>query len=174
VRAVLGAIGRTLAAMAALIVVWCEQLCRFVIRCLPGYQPATTADLVEAYTEAAHEASVEPSVDGKIARMQQAADLMFRQQPVPGDVLQGLSPKSVRWLSLLDADMLIAVARARPDDLREHLQLRQQIRGLLRFEDDAIAEYERAVEADAKVPKNQAARRTREQAFSLPAFGPIA
>lgn len=172
-RTVFGAIGRALAAVVMLVTVWCEQLCRFVIRCLPGYQPATTADLVEAYTEAAVDQPVEPSIDQKIAGLQAAAECLLRQQQPAPDMLEGLSPRTLAWLELLDADMLLAVARARPEELREHLALRQQIRGVLRCEDDTIADYRRAVEADQRVPKNPATRQKRDEAFRMPAFGPI-
>ncbi|WEJ35106.1 hypothetical protein [Devosia sp. SD17-2] len=172
-RRILKAIAKALAAVAVLVAVWVESLGRFVLRCLPGYQLPDPVDIVEAYDEAAVDAKVEPSLDKKIAGIQAAADCLFRQQAPAPEMIEGLSPKTMTWLGALDADMLLAVAKAKPEDLREHFALRRQIRGLLRYEDDAIAEYRRAVEADQRVPKRPSPRRKQDPGFSLPAFGPV-
>src|SRR5690606_17200508 len=111
-------------------------------------------------------ATAEPTLDRKIAGLQAAADCLFRQQAPAPEMVEGLSPKTMTWLGALDSDMLLAVAKANPQDLREHLALRQQIRGLLRYEDDAIAEYRRAVEADQRVPKRPSPRRKQDPGFS--------
>ncbi len=172
-RRILKAIAKALAAVAVLVAVWVESLGKFVLRCLPGYQLPDPVDIVEAYDEAAVATDVAPKTDERIARIQATADAMFRQQPVTPEMIEGLPPKALRWLELLDADMAIAVAKAKPEVLAEHLALRKSIRGVLRYEDDAMEDYRRAVEADAKVPKRPSRRRTPEGSFALPAFGPI-
>lgn len=172
-RGLMAAVGKALAAVAMLVTVWVESLGRFVLRCLPGYQLPDPVDIVEAYDEAAAATDVTPKADERIAKIQAMAEAAFRQQPVTPEMIEGLSPKTLRWLELLDADMAIAVAKAKPAELADHLGLRKSIRGVLRYEDDAMEEYRKAVEADAKVPKRPSRRRTPEGSFALPAFGPI-
>lgn len=174
-RGIVLAIGKALAAMAATVIVWCEQLGRFIVKCLPGYQLPDPLEVVEAYDQAAAEATVEPTLDKKIAGIQQAAECLFRQQPPAPDMVEGLSPKTMTWLGTLNADMLLAVARAKPQDLREHLALRQQIRGLLRYEDDSIAAYRAAMEPELERLRRcpSPRRKPDDEPFSLPAFGPI-
>lgn len=172
-RRILTAIAKAVAAAMVLVAVWVESLGRFVLRCLPGYQLPDPVEIVEAYDEAAADAEVEPTLDKKIAGIQAAADALFKQQAPAPEMVEGLSPKTMSWLGALDPDMLLAVAKAKPDELREHFALRRQIRGLLRYKDDAIAEYRHAVEADQRVPKRPSQRRKQDPGFSLPAFGPV-
>lgn len=175
-RRMLRAIAKALVAAATLVAIWVESLGRFVLKCLPGYQLPDPSEVLEAYDEAAADATVEPTLEKKIAGIQQAADCLFRNQPPAPEMVEGLSAKTMKWLGTLDSDMLLAVARARPEDLREHLALRQPIRGLLRFEEDAIAAYREAMEPELeRLRRRPSPRRTPddERAFSLPAFGPI-
>lgn len=152
-RGVLRAVGRILAAMAIVTTIWCEKLGRFVAKCLPG-NPTTDPGMIEdGYAAAAETAPVSPKLDEKIAGIQLAANALVRNQKVTAAMLKGLSPKTLRWLQVLDDDMLATVGNARPSDLAGHLSLRKSLRGVLRFEDDAIAEYQRIVEAQAQKPK---------------------
>lgn len=173
-RRILKAIAKALAVVAVLVAVWVESLARFVLKCLPGYQPPDPVDIVEAYDKASEQKKIDPDYDAKIAGIQAAADALFRQQPVPGSAVKGLSEKTLEWLELLDADQLLAAAKAKPEALKEHLALRQQIRGVLRYEQDAMTAYREAVKADARTPKRPSPRRTQDaKAWALPAFGPI-
>lgn len=174
-RSLMAAVARILAAIMITVVVWCEALARFVQRTLPGHVEPAPAAVVDKYDAAAEAVKVAPEPDQRMFNIQLAAEALFRGQDVTADMLKGFSPKTLGWLEVLDADMLIAVARAKPSALEEHLALRQQIRGVLRFEDDAIEAYRQAVEADAKVPKrpDSAPSRIYPTASHLPAFGPI-
>lgn len=171
---ILAAIARALAALTALILVWCESLGRFIISCLPGYQPPDPTEVVEAYEDAAARIDLSPGQHELLQRIQATADLMLREQPVPGELMQGLSERTVRWLALLDTDMLIAVVKSKPDDLTAHLRSRQTIHGLLRFEEDAIEAHRQAMARGAQ-PELEVAygrRRPRREPV-LPAFGPM-
>jgi len=174
-RGIVLAIGKALAAMAATVIVWCEQLGRFIVKCLPGYQLPGPLEVVEAYDQAAAEATVEPTLDKKIAGIQQAAECLFRQQPPAPDMVEGLSPKTMTCLGTLNGDMLLGEPRGTPQDLREHLALRQQTRGLRRDQDDPTAAYRAAMEPELERLRRcpSPRRKPDDEPFSLPAFDPI-
>ena len=172
-KSIVAAIGRALAAMAALIVVWCKELGRFVLRCMPGYVPPDPADVVEMYDDAGQAVNVTPKADAQIAGLQAVADALFRGQVPDASALEGLSPKAIGWLELLDADMLLSVARAKPEHLQSHLNGKATIGGLLRYEDDAIAAYRDAIESKGAESEIEYRRRRPRKDTQLPAFGPM-
>lgn len=172
-RSIVAAVGRALAAVAALVVVWCEGLGRFVLRCMPGYAPPDPAAVVEMYDDAAQAVDVRPKADAQIAGLQAVANALFRGQVPDAGAIEGLSPKALGWLELLDANMLISVARAKPEDLQAHLESKTTIRGLLRYDDDAIQAYRDAVESKGAESEIEYCRRRPQKNPSLPAFGPM-
>lgn len=170
-RGLIAAVGKALAAIMMMVMVWCEELAKFVLKCRPGYQPADPQEIVDAYEDAAVAKDVAPKIDEKIAGIQAAAECLLRQKPPTPDMLKGLSPKTLKWLGTLDADMLNAVSKVKPQTLADHLALKMQISGLLRFEDDAIDAYRAAVEADLKVPKRPSKSRTDDVTMVAAAVG---
>jgi hypothetical protein len=176
---ILRAMARALAAAAAVVVETVWQAGRWVVRCLPGYQPPAPQDVVEEYVDAAETAPVEPQPDQRIMHLQLVADALFRQQPIADAWLVGLSGRTLEWLEAMNAAMLLETARAKPQDLQAHIAGTKAIRGLLAFDQESVAAYIEAANRplnDRYEPdiEHRTRRPRRRQEPLLPAFGPIA
>lgn len=170
---VLRAIGRALRAMVMTVVVWSEELGKFVMKCMPGYVPHDPQDLVDQYIEVAKAEAAAPKPDERLASIQEVADLIFRRQAIPDEILVGLGDKTLMWLEALNADMLLLAAKAKPEDLRAHLAGGRSIKGLLAYDADSIAAYQQALERNAAAPKPEPKRQRKRAEPLLPAFGPM-
>jgi hypothetical protein len=175
---VLKAIAVMLTAVAMVVLVWCERAGKFVLRCLPSYRPPDPQGLVDEYVDAAETAPVTPAADERMRNIGLVADALFRQAEIPDAIIAGLSDRTIDWLQALDADMLLLVSNAKPQDLGAHIAGTKAIRGLLAFDQESVAAY---IEA-AKRPLNDKyepeleyyhRRRPRRQEPLLPAFGPM-
>lgn len=168
---ILRTIGRMLAAiaMAGPTMVW--EAGKWVLRCMPGYVPPAPADVVEEYEDLAVAKDVTPDIDRRVDNLQVIADALLHGKGLDPATLDGLSPKSLNWLELLDRDMLQIVATAKPSDLKRHLDNSYSITGLLRFEQNAMDDYRERAEADRLVPRRPAKSRKEDLELFAPALG---
>lgn len=170
-RRMLRAVAKVLAAILVTVAVWSEQLGRFILRHATQSPITPGADVVEEYENMAVATDVTPTLDQRIEGIQLIADQILHDRVLDPAALDGLSPKAIRWLEVLDEDMLRIVATAKPEALKKHLDNSYAIRGLVRFEDDAMTEYKRAVEADRLVPSRPARSRKDDVELFAPALG---
>jgi hypothetical protein len=172
---ILKAIAAALAAMAMVMVVWCERAGKFVLRCLPSYRPPDPQTLVEEYVEAAETAAVTPAADKCLQNIALVADALFRRADIPDAIVAGLSDRTIDWLQALNSDMLLLVSHAKPQELQAHIAGSKTIRGLLAFDMESVAAYLQAVAraAEAEPELEYRRRRPRRREPLLPAFGPM-
>jgi hypothetical protein len=169
----LSAIGRALAALAMVIVEWVESLARFVVRCMPGYVPPNPDNLVEQYAEAVETAPVTPSADQRLENIRTIADNLFRGAAPDPKLAAGLSPATIRWLTAMEPEMLLAVSRAPVEDLQRHVRGERSIRGVLAYDAESVASYIKARESAGAEPDLEYHRR-RPRPRGEPLLGPIA
>lgn len=147
---ILKEVAKMLAAVALLVAVWCESAGKFILRCMPGYRAPDPGALVEEYVDAAETVPTEPTVDQRMLNIQSIADALFRGEAPDPDLAAGLAPSTMQWLATLNADMLLAVVHARPEDLREHIKGSKTMRGLLLCDPGSVADFQAAVAQKAR------------------------
>lgn len=158
------AIALALAVMVITVMVWSAEVGRFVVKCLPGYRPSDPRDLVDQYIDVAKAEAAAHKPKELPTSTQKVADLLFRQQPIPDEILVGLGDKTLMWLEALNSDMLQLAAKSKADDLQAHLGGGKAIKGLLAYDRDSIIAYQEALKRDTAA-LNRAEKR-KEQPFS--------
>jgi len=107
-------------------------------------------------------ASVPETFDG-VRRA--AGALAMGKIPTPEDLV-GVSEKAARWLQVQPKDALHRIMCADDEQLREHVRGRSPIRGVVPFDDAAIADMEMAEAAEeAMVSEPTPVMRTRRMAL---------
>lgn len=172
---ILRTIGRILSALALGVPVMVWEAGKWVLRARQGHQLPDTQDLMDDYVDAAETAHVTPEADRRLEHIQEIAYALSRGLEIPDQWLVGLSERTMTWIEALSPEMLTGVANAKPEGLQAHIAGVKSIRGLLAFDVDSIADYQRAVaiKPEPEPELERIRRRPRHQEPLLPAFGPV-
>ncbi len=174
----LAMIARLLAAIPILVVAWCLDTGKFILRAAGWLRPmdvgSMAAEAMEAEAgETPAETIAKQAADrgSKLSQIQTIARAMAADRDVDTALWIGLDGKAKRWLATLDHDMLLSVAVAHPQLLADHLALKRSIQGLLRFDDESIREYKTVLEAEAELPvETDIPSKSRTQGTGIPAW----
>ncbi|WP_157959916.1 hypothetical protein [Devosia submarina] len=157
-KRVLAMVAKVLAAIPVFVLAWSVDLGRFILKCMPGYRPTDPSELVEQYAEAVEQAQVTPAADQRLEHVRQIAGQLAAGQMPSEDLSDGLSPQAVQWLGVMSPEMLAMVAKAKPEELRQHMKGHRTIRGLLAYDRESVEAYAAAV---AQEPEPEIERRRR-------------
>lgn len=151
-RSILAKIAAVIRAMTSRAWVWVQEGGRWVMKMLPGTPAPEPAHMAEELTASAPDADI-------VATKRVAAAMAAGIDPT-AEQIKGMSEKQMRWLKAMDQRQLCIVAVAEPAQIRAHMRQQASIKGMIPFDDAAIAEVKAA--RSAPVPGKRTLRQELE------------
>lgn len=131
-KSILARIGAIIRAMSSKAWTWVQEGGRWVMRLVPSTAAQAAEPIIADEPASAPDADI-------VAVKAVAAAMAAGIDPTP-DQLKGMSDKQLRWLKAMDNRMLCIVAVAEPAQIRAHMRQQASIKGMVPYDDAAIAD----------------------------------